>query len=145
MYKRQIYGGSGAGAVAANRWKTQINENGKAPAYWSEFPELDHNEIVGWTAFPDLSAERMGVVFLHVPGEHPRIALRARITMALIEDRAGIAGEVHAQGEHLLARLFSLIVVGDLVSVSIAQRAGVDPMPVDIIEDLKRRLAAEET
>jgi glucose/mannose-6-phosphate isomerase len=140
-----IYGGHGAGAVAANRWKTQINENGKAIASWSEFPELDHNEIVGWTAFPELSAERIGVVFLHVPGEHPRIALRSRITRELMEDRAGVAGEVHAQGEHLLARLFSLIVIGDLVSVSIAERAGADPMPVDVIEDLKRRLAAEET
>ena len=47
-------------------------------------------------------------------------------------------------GESLVARLFSLIVVGDLVSVAIAERAGMDPMPVDVIESLKQRLAEEE-
>lgn len=140
-----VYGGHGVGAVAANRWKTQLNENGKAAASWSELPELDHNEIEGWKAFPDLALNRVGVVFLHSGDEHPRIALRSRITRELIEDRVGIAGEVHARGEHPLARLFSLILVGDLVSVAVAERAGTDPMPVEVITDLKRRLAAEET
>jgi glucose/mannose-6-phosphate isomerase len=138
-----IYGGQGIGSVAANRWKTQINENGKAIAYWSELPELDHNEIVGWTAFPELS-RRVGIVWLRDPGDHPRVSLRARITEELIEDRAGIAGEVHAVGESPLARLFGLVAIGDLVSVAIAERAGADPMPVDVIEDLKTRLAKEE-
>jgi glucose/mannose-6-phosphate isomerase len=140
-----VYGATGGGAVAANRWKTQINENGKAPAAWAELPELDHNEIEAWAAFPDLSLGSVGVVFLHLSDQHPRIAARFRITRELLEDRVGIAGEVHAQGEHLLARLFGLIVVGDLVSVAIAERSGVDPMPVDVIQNLKRRLAAEET
>ena len=64
-------------AVAGNRWKTQINENGKAMAFWSALPELDHNEIVGWTSWPGLGRERVGVVFLHDSGDHSRIALRA--------------------------------------------------------------------
>ncbi len=139
-----IYGGAGIGEVAASRWKAQINENGKAPAYWSVLPELDHNEIVGWTAWPGLSADAVGIVWLHDPGDHPRIVLRSKITRELIEDGTGIAGEVVSTGTSALARLFSLMVVGDLVSVAIAERAGTDPVPVTVIENLKQRLAQEE-
>jgi glucose/mannose-6-phosphate isomerase len=130
--------------VAANRWKCQINENGKAPAYWSVLPELDHNEIVGWEAFPGLGSNRIGIVTLCDRDAHPRLGLRARLTTELIEARAAIVGEVEAQGDSVAARLFSLIVIGDLLSVAIAERAGIDPMPVDVIETLKQRLAEEE-
>lgn len=134
---------AGVGAAAAARWKAQINENGKAPAYTAELPEFDHNEITGWTAWPDLSRDRIGVVWLRDPGEHPRVAQRFLITQQLIDDTTGIAGEVHARGRGPLARFFSLAVMGDLVSVAIAERAGVDPMSVAVIEELKRRLAGE--
>jgi glucose/mannose-6-phosphate isomerase len=139
-----VYGGHGLAAVAANRWKTQINENGKAPAYWSVLPELDHNEIVGWEAYPRVSRESIGIVTLCDRDAHPRVDLRARLTGELIAGSVGIAGEVEAQGESVLARLFSLIVIGDLVSVAIAERADMDPMPVDVIQSLKKRLAEEE-
>jgi glucose/mannose-6-phosphate isomerase len=135
-----IYGGHGIGEVAAGRWKTQINENGKAPAFSAALPELDHNEIVGWTAWPNLSLNAIGIVWLHDPGDHPRVEMRAEITRRLLEDRVTVAGEVHATGEGRLARLFSLMVIGDLVSVAVAERAGVDPMQVEAIDDLKARL-----
>lgn len=138
-----VYGGSGVGTAAAGRWKTQINENGKAPAWWSAFPELDHNEIVGWTAFPDVSRDAVAVVMLHDRDDHPRIAQRARLTAELMEG-VPVVGDVVSRGDGVLARLFSLVVIGDLVSVSLAEKAGVDPVPVDVIEDLKRRLADEQ-
>jgi glucose/mannose-6-phosphate isomerase len=136
-----VYGGAGVGAVAANRWKTQINENGKAPAYWSVLPELDHNEVVGWSAHPDLGMSSVGVVFLEDSGDHPRVRLRSALTRELIRDLVGVAGVVASQGDGVLARIMSLAVIGDLVSVRLAELAGVDPVPVDIIEDLKQRLA----
>ncbi len=136
-----VYGAEGIPAVAAYRWKTQINENGKAIAYSSSFPELDHNEIEAWAAYPDLARDRVGVVWLHDPAEDPRLARRAQVSRRLIEGRVGLAGEVHAQGEGPLARLFSLSVVGDLVAVSLAERAGMDPVKVEIIAKLKKQLA----
>jgi glucose/mannose-6-phosphate isomerase len=136
-----IYGGDGIPAAAAGRWKTQINENSKAPAWWTPFPELNHNEIVGWTAFPDLGRDAVGVVFLHDSGDHPRIARRAELTAELMGD-VHIAGRVTSEGAGPLARLFSLVLVGDLVSVSLAELAGVDPVPVAVIESLKERLRA---
>ncbi len=106
------------------------------------FPELDHNEIVGWTAYPNLGGEALGVVFLADDGDHPRIAQRARLTAGLM-DGVHIAGTVDSRGEGILARLFSLVLVGDLVSVALAERAGVDPVPVHVIESLKKSLEEE--
>jgi glucose/mannose-6-phosphate isomerase len=140
-----IYGGQGPAAVAANRWKTQINENAKAPAYWSALPELDHNEIAGWEAYPALTRDGVGIVTLCDRDAHPRIGLRSRLTTDLVQDRVGIVGEVEAQGDSITARLFGLIVIGDLVSVAVAERAGIDPMPVSVIESLKQRLSEEES
>ena len=138
-----IYGGEGIGAVAAQRWKTQLNENANAPAWTGALPEIDHNEIVGWDAWPRVAQNALGVVFLHDPGDHPRIALRAQLTAELLEGRATIAGEAHAQGVGPLARLFSLIALGDLMSVAVAEIAGIDAMAVDAIDELKRRLKDE--
>lgn len=138
-----VYGTEGVAAVAAYRWKTQINENGKAIAYCSAFPELDHNEIEAWSAYPNLARDRVGVVWLHDSAEDPRLARRAQISRRLLEGRVGMAGEAYAQGEGILARLFSLTVVGDLVAVSLAERAGVDPVAVEVIAALKEQLVGE--
>jgi glucose/mannose-6-phosphate isomerase len=138
-----VYGADGVGALAAYRWKTQINENGKAIAYCSALPELDHNEVEAWSTYPGISRDRIGLVWLRDPADDPRLARRADVTRDLLAGRVGPAGEVHAQGEGVLARLFSLVVVGDLLSVALAERAEVDPMAVDVIASLKERLAGE--
>jgi len=138
-----IYGAEGVGALAAYRWKTQVNENAKAIAYCSPLPELDHNEVEAWSTYPGISRDRVGVVWLRDPVDDPRLARRADVTRDLLADRVGPAGEVFAQGKGILARLFSLVVVGDLLSVSLAERAGVDPVAVDVITSLKERLAGE--
>ncbi|MDX1690541.1 MAG: bifunctional phosphoglucose/phosphomannose isomerase [Acidimicrobiia bacterium] len=139
-----VYGGAGPGAVAARRWKTQINENAKAPAYAGEVPEIDHNEVVGWEAVPGLSLDRIGIVWLRDAGDHPRVDARVRVTAEVIDELVTTAGEVWSTGSGTLARLFSLSVIGDLVSDALAARAGVDPMPVDVITELKERLARED-
>jgi glucose/mannose-6-phosphate isomerase len=138
-----VYGSHGPAALAARRWKTQINENAKMPAYWGVLPELDHNEIEGWSTLAGVTRRRTGVVFLRESGEHPRVARRADLTAELIADETVVAGTVRAQGDDALGRLFSLVAVGDLVSVAMAERAGVDPTPVERIQELKRRLAEE--
>jgi glucose/mannose-6-phosphate isomerase len=138
-----IYGGVGAAEVAANRWKTQINENSKAPAAWIPMPEGNHNDIVGWTAHPDLSADAVATVFLHDSGDHPRTTLRGRFTEELMAPMVPTAAVIESRGTSPVARLFSLVAIGDLVSVALTERSGVDPMPVDVIQDLKARLAQE--
>jgi glucose/mannose-6-phosphate isomerase len=138
-----VYGAGPITAAAAGRWKTQINENGKAPAWWSLFPELDHNEIVGWGANAAAHRDVMAVVFLEDPDDPHRIRVRADLTARLMEG-IRIAGRVGTRGAGPLARLFSLVVVGDLLSVLLAERSGVDPVPVEVIEKLKKLLKEKE-
>ena len=138
-----IYGGGQLSSVVAQRWKTQINENAKMPAWWSVLPELDHNEITGWETLPELTRDHLGIVALRDRSDHDRVDLRFAHTRDLTEDSVLWADEVMASGTSLLARLVSLTVVGDLVSWMLAERAGVDPVPVAIIEDLKNLLAKE--
>ena len=138
-----IYGSAGLVAPAAQRWKTQINENAKWPAWWSVMPELDHNEIVSWTSLSELTKRRVGIIALRDQGEGASIAARFRHTEAVIAGDVDWVGEVWSQGTTPLERLVSLTIVGDLVSLELARVAGVDPVPVAAIEDLKRKLAEE--
>jgi glucose/mannose-6-phosphate isomerase len=135
-----IYGGGPVSGAVAQRWKTQINENAKTPAWWSVLPELDHNEIVGWEAMPSLTSQYFGIVALTDPTDHQRVSDRLAHSRALTHDAVPWVGEVPAEGDTPLARLTSLVVVGDLVSLMLAESAGVDPVPVDTIEKLKRLL-----
>lgn len=139
-----VYAGGPVSGVAARRWKTQINENAKVPAWFSLLPELDHNEIVGWETFPEKTREHVGIVVLTDQTDHDRVARRIEHTRDLTNDQVPWVGEVAASGSSTLARLVSLTVVGDLVSYLLAERLGVDPMPVATIENLKQLLAGTE-
>ncbi len=137
-----VYGSTGLTAPVAQRWKTQINENAKRPAWWSVFPELDHNEIVGWSADKSVN-DRVGVVVLTDRDDRDEVGRRIRITREVTGGDVRWIGEVNAQGESPLARMMSLTAIGDMVSVALAEGAGVDPVPVEPIEDLKKRLREE--
>jgi glucose/mannose-6-phosphate isomerase len=132
--------GAGATTPAARRWKGQINENAKAPAFFNELPELDHNEIMGWTSLPQ-ATESTIALFLDDAGGDPRLARRAELTALEYEALGVITERVTARGPSCLARLFSLVHLGDYVSFYLALLYGVDPSPVDAIEHLKARLA----
>jgi glucose/mannose-6-phosphate isomerase len=138
-----IYGAQGLTAPVAQRWKTQINENAKWPAFWSVLPELDHNEILGWSTMAEMTSRRFGIVALRDSQEGAAMAARFKHTLDLTSAGVPWVGEVWSQGESQMARMISLVVVGDLVSLELAARAGVDPMPVAAIAELKRRLSEE--
>ncbi len=138
-----VYGSSGLTAPVAQRWKTQINENAKRPAFWSVLPELDHNEIVGWSALEALTNRSVGIVLLRDREEHPQVKRRFALTTSLISGSVPVVGEAWSQGDSRLARVASLALIGDLVSVHLADQEGIDPVPVDIIEHLKVLLEEE--
>ncbi|MFH1736513.1 MAG: bifunctional phosphoglucose/phosphomannose isomerase [Actinomycetota bacterium] len=134
-----IYGSDGITSVAALRWKCQFNENSKSPAFWNVFPELNHNETVGWQELVDISRQ-FHLVVLRDTGENARVAKRIELTLPLIAGNLGGISEVKSSGESLLMRLFSLIILGDFVSVYLAILYGVDPTPVERIRLLKDKL-----
>jgi glucose/mannose-6-phosphate isomerase len=129
--------GCGPTAPAAYRWKTQLNENGKAPAFCHELPEADHNEIVGWGSARDTS---LAAVFLLDPAQTPRERQRMELTARLIAPQARAVELVEAEGEHRTGRIMEAVALGDLVSLHVAAARGIDPSPVEVIERLKDEL-----
>lgn len=130
--------GAGLTAPVGYRWKTQLNENAKTPAFSSELPELDHNELVGWTDAAQLG--RFSAVFLDDSDLHPRVRQRIELTRGVISAAAAATFRVESRGETRMERLVSLVLLGDLVSLYLAVLKGIDPAPVAAIEQLKSAL-----
>jgi glucose/mannose-6-phosphate isomerase len=130
--------GAGLTVPIAYRWKTQINENSKAPCFANELPELDHNEIAGWEGAKQLGP--FSAVFLDDSDLHPRIRQRIELTRGLIASRGAATFRVEALGETRTERLVSQVLLGDLVSLYLAVLRGVDPASVEAIDHLKQAL-----
>jgi glucose/mannose-6-phosphate isomerase len=119
--------------------KIKINENAKTPAFWNFFPELNHNEMIGWT-------KRHGafhVVLLRDPSEDHRILHRMDITRELLAHHEVCSSVVPIEGKNLLEKTFTSLLVGDWASYELALALGVDPSPVEMVEELKRVLQVE--
>ncbi len=135
-----VYGGGGIGHVAAARWKTQINENAKAPAFANTVPELCHNEIAGWGQHGDLTRQVFSLVQLRHEHEHPQVMKRFELVTRWTEEVMSGVHEVQAEGDGALAQLLDLISFGDFVSLHLAFQEGVDPGPVPVLDDIKAAL-----
>ena len=135
-----VHGAQALGAAAALRWKTQVNENAKTPAFAAVYPELCHNEVVGWGQNGDVTRQVFSLVNLRHDGEHPQLARRFAFVSDVLREVVADIIEVRAQGEGDLAQLLDLMLVGDFVSLHMAAREGIDPGPVPVLEDLKAHL-----
>ena len=132
-----IYGGPATGAVAY-RWKTDLEENAKLLALAGALPEMNHNEIEAWRG---PAARDRHVVFLREEGEPREIARRFAVVHDLIGPVAGGVSECWARGAGRVARLLALAYVGMWVSYYAALARGVDPWTVELLDEVKRRLA----
>jgi len=134
-----IYGAEMLSEVA-RRWKGEFNENSKAWAFFENFPELNHNAVVGYE-FPPEAKDRIFVFMLRSPSLHPRILLRYDVTAKLLA-KAGIAHEsVEARGKSALAQMLSLVLLGDYASFYLSMLNEVDPTSTDAINFVKQSLA----
>ena len=133
-----IWGAEGIGAVAASRWKAAFNENAKVAAFASALPELDHNEVVGWSPGQGV---RSFLIALRHDGEQPDVAARFPLSIEIARSSGIQAEEIHAGGRSNLARLLELVQLGDLVSTYLGIARGVDPSPIEAIARLKATLA----
>jgi len=134
-----VHGTVGIMSAAAYRWRCQFNENSKTLAYSGEYPELNHNEVVGWEIAPELAAN-ISVVVLQRPDDHPRVRARVEITRSLISPKAPVH-VIEAEGRSLLAQLLSAVYLGDFTSLYLAFLNGADPSTIAAINILKDRLA----
>ena len=136
-----IYGAGGIGSVAARRFKTQINENAKAPAFAGSLPELWHNEMVGWGQHGDMTRQVTSAVLLRHDYEHPSVASSFVPMRDILAEVTSEVHELHAQGNSPVTQLFDLIMIADFVSLHMAAIAGVDPGPSEVIDDIRKQFA----
>ncbi len=137
-----VHGTPGPTGVAATRWKTQVNENAKSPAFVSFQPELCHNEVAGWGQHGDVTRQAVTAVVLRHPGEHPRVARRFQLVEQLMTEVLADVLDVRTNAVSDVAALYDLVLLGDFVSLHLAAAEGVDPGPVPVLSELKERLTA---
>ncbi len=136
-----VYGAHGLADTAAYRFKCDLNEYGKTPAFWNVIPELDHNEIIGWNQLGHLTKNNFVLINLRSSEEQERVGLRFEITTRLIRDQFAEVIDVPAEGRSKLSQLLSLILVTQLASIYVGLGYGVDPGPVEVIQKLKAELS----
>jgi glucose/mannose-6-phosphate isomerase len=131
--------GFGIYRAVAQRFKQEFNENSKVPSKWEYFPELNHNEVVGWEAANEL-AKHFSVVLIRDKDEPIETRQRIEATRELMHGQSLKAFEVWSRGKRSLAKMLSTILVGDFTSVYLAVLRGIDPTPVKTITLLKEKM-----
>ena len=136
----QIYGWRVYTPIAI-RWRHQLNENSKIIARSDIVPECNHNDIVGWSGNPDISKQFSCILFRDKDEETIDMATRLNFMRDLFYNTAGNVIEVSPKGKSKLAKMMYLMCLGDFTSCYLAVLRGINPSPVDIITELKKRLA----
>jgi glucose/mannose-6-phosphate isomerase len=135
-----IYG-AGIMIPVARRWKTQLNQTAKAPAFWDELPDMDYNTLSGLEGLPE--STRLAVVCLASPRfDHPRVRLRQELTRRAFMMEGCVPDTFTARGESALAQVLHAVQFGDYVSYYLAIAREVDPMPTPLVDDLIAKLSA---
>ena len=143
-----IWGTSPLSGVAAKRFAAQLNENAKYPGIAGELPEASHNQVVAFdgpfapgTRLDAESGYPLRLILLSDPAAHPQVALRQAVSAELATARGIRVSELAMEGEHPLLRFASVVQLIDYATVYLGIASGVDPTPIEIIQELKERIS----
>lgn len=128
-----VYGGGAAGGVAASRWKAQLNQSAKTPAFIGELPDVTHGEIAGWGQHGDITRQVLSLVLLRHDEEPPQLAEQFATVETWTDEVVTGIHTVAAQGDGALAQILDLALFGDVVALELAERSGIDPGPTPAI------------
>ena len=123
----------------ATRFQQQINENAKQLAHVNTFPEMNHNELVGWK-FPESIMSSLQVIYLYSDHDHERVEKRLDICREIFEKKSNPIIDIVGEGASLLEQYYYLIHLTDWISYYLAKENNVDPDPVEMIDYLKSEL-----
>lgn len=121
------------------RWRGQLSENAKILAYGNFYPEMNHNELVGWKLNEDI-LKKIVVIMLEDGEDNERIKLRMEITSGIMKKYANDVIKLKGEGKNKLERIFDLVYLGDWVSYYLAIMNKINPTPVEAIDFLKNKL-----
>ncbi|OGI16589.1 MAG: bifunctional phosphoglucose/phosphomannose isomerase [Candidatus Moranbacteria bacterium RIFCSPHIGHO2_02_FULL_40_12b] len=117
-------------------WKIKINENAKIPSFYNFYPELNHNEMIGYT----LPQGKFHVITLLDKNDHPQNIKRMEITAEMLKEKGIGTTIIEIENDNIFNTIFSTLLLGDWVSYYLALAYNQDPTPVEMVEDLKKRL-----
>ena len=123
--------------------KIQMNENAKRHAFYNYFPELNHNEMVGYNENAKGKMQKVKdffVLMLRDKDDHPRIQKRMQLTADIIKKRGFEIEYIDIEGDNMYNKAFNTILFGNWLSYYLAINAGIDPTPVNIVEEFKKEL-----
>lgn len=123
----------------AEIWKIRFNENSKIPAFYNVFPELNHNEMTGYSEVKKTEA-KFYAIFLQDHADHQRITQRMDLTADILKEKGIPVSIVAAAKGSLTSKIFSNLILSDWTSYHLALLQDVDPSPVTMIEDFKKKL-----
>jgi glucose/mannose-6-phosphate isomerase len=121
----------------AKRWRQQLNENSKLLVNSHVFPELNHNELVGWASGSDQDI----VVIIRTPEDSERTQVRMDLSAEIFQEMGADVIFVDPDGEDQMQRLVDLVFLGDFISLLLAEKSGVDPVEIENIDRLKNKLS----
>lgn len=140
-----VYGGGAVGGVAAGRWKAQLNQSAKVPCWTAELPDVVHGEIAGWGQHGDVTRQVVSLVLLRHDDEPPELDDQFATVDRWTDEVVTGIHTVRAEGEGALAQILDLGLIGDLVALELAERAGIDPGPTPTIAASPASVAEAET
>lgn len=117
--------------------KIKINENSKTQSFFNALPELNHNEMVGFTTLTG----KFHIIIFKDPDDHPRILKRMTITREILEKKRILVSEITMQGNLVLEKMFNTLIIGAWMSYYLAKDNGIDPIPVKMVEDFKKKMS----
>lgn len=127
--------GSCEGAVV--RFRQQINENSKMLCGHHSFPEMNHNELVGWVE----ENKDLAVVTMRTSFDYARTVKRYDFCKSLFEKLSSSVTDIYAKGDSRLEQYLYLVHIGDWISCYLADLKGIDPVEVKVIDRLKAELS----
>ena len=142
LYKKipVIWGTTGTTEVVAQRWKGQINENAKAPAYWNVFPELNHNELSCFDLHSStkILSEKFSIVLLEDKKDEPRIQKRTAVLKKILRTNNFNIQEIKLLNHSESEKIFSSVLLANWSSYYLAKKYFIEPESVPLVEKFKK-------
>ena len=122
--------------AVAVRLRQQINENAKMLCWHHVIPEMNHNELVGWTE----KHEDMAVIYLRNHDDYKRNQVRIKINQDIISKYTDTIIDIYSKGNSLIEKSMYLVHLGDWVSWYLSVHKGADSIEITVIDYLKSEL-----
>ncbi len=124
-----------AHAALSYIWKISFNETGKNAAFWNTYPEINHNEIVG---FQNIKGPWF-VLWLIDPALERKVKNKVKFVAQKLEQRGIKSAMIPLTGKNEEEKFWNGVAFAWWTALGLAKQNGVAPEETKIIDELKER------